>query len=171
MARALLLTGTLASGKTAVAVEMGWILSRRGLAVAVVDLDWLAWVHPTALGWDGARTDRLIADNLASLAANYLAAGIDHLVLARTVIRPPAIELIRAALPASELRVIRLRASSATIEARLRHRDSGRELEEHLGEYARYADLVAAVPADAEVDNEGASAAETAARVVSLAGW
>ena len=45
MTRVILITGTLGAGKTAVAVEAGRLLSLRDVRVAVVDLDWLGWVH------------------------------------------------------------------------------------------------------------------------------
>src|SRR6266851_604180 len=155
MTRAVLLTGTLGSGKTAVAVEVAWLLSLRDVRVAVIDLDWLGWAH---LGDEDrpGRINELIAANLAALRPNYAAAGIDHLVLARLLIRRSALEAVRAALPGVELKVVRLTASPATLAARLHRRDSGRELEEHLGEFAPYAERSAEVAVDAVVANDGA---------------
>jgi len=137
----------------------------------VIDLDWLGWVHPTALGWTGERTDALISANLAVLAGNYAAAGLEHLILARLLVRDAALAAVRRALPGIELKVVRLNAAAATLEARLRRRDSGRELEEHLGEFASYADLAVSVPVDGEVENDGRSLTEVAEEVLSLAGW
>jgi hypothetical protein len=170
MTRAILLTGTLGAGKTAVAVEAGWLLSLRDVRVAVVDLDWLGWAH---LGDEGrpGRIDELIAANLAALRPNYAAAGIEHLILARLLTRRSGLEAVRAALPGADLKVIRLTASAATLKDRLRRRDSGRELEEHLGEVAPYAELSAAVAADAVVANDGAPLAEVAEEVLRRAGW
>jgi len=170
MTRVILITGTLGAGKTAVAVEAGRLLSLRDVRVAVVDLDWLGWVH---LGdkEPAGRVDELIAANLAALRPNYAAAGIEHLILARLLTPRSGLEGVRAALPGADLKVVRLTASPATLEARLRRRDSGRELEEHLGEFAPYAERSAAVAADAVVGNDGAPLAEVAAEVLRRAGW
>jgi CobQ/CobB/MinD/ParA family nucleotide binding protein len=163
MERALLLTGTLGSGKTAVAAALGEALAARGRRVAVVDLDWLGWVWPTG----GA--DRLIAANLAAIAGNYRAAGIQDLVLARLLLTAEALAGLHTALPETPLRVVRLTASEATLEARLRRRDSGSELAGHLAEFARYAELAAAVPADAVVENDGRSLEEVVGELLGLA--
>jgi len=170
MTRVILITGTLGAGKTAVAVEAGWLLSLRDVRVAVVDLDWLGWVH---LGDEepAGRVDELIAANLAALRPNYAAAGIEHLILARLITRRSGLEAVRAALPGADLKVVRLTASPATLEARLRRRDSGRELEEHLGGFAPYAERSAAVAVDAVVANDGAPLSEVAAEVLRRAGW
>jgi adenylylsulfate kinase-like enzyme len=170
MTRAILLTGTLGSGKTAVAVEVAWLLSLRDVRVAVIDLDWLGWAH---LGDEErpGRIDELVAANLAALRPNYAAAGVEHLVLARLLIRRAALEAVRAALPDAELTVVRLTASPATLAARLRRRDSGRELEEHLGEFQPYDALAAGVDSDAVVDNDGRPVSEVAEEVLRLAGW
>jgi hypothetical protein len=45
-APAILLTGTMGSGKTAVTIAIGEILGLRGQPYALVDLDWLGWVQP-----------------------------------------------------------------------------------------------------------------------------
>ncbi len=69
------------------------------------------------------------------------------------------------------MRVVRLTASTPTLEARLRGRDSGHALEEHLSEFAQYAEVAAGLPADAEVMNGDRSIAEVAQEVLSKAGW
>src|SRR5438445_12016016 len=92
----LLITGTVGSGKTAVAAEMGLLLDEMGLPGAIVDLDWLGWVH---LGPEFKGVDRLIAANLAAVWPNLRTAGALRLVLVRALYRRDALDGLRRALP------------------------------------------------------------------------
>ena len=82
--RALLLTGTIGSGKTAAAAEIGLLLEAEQLPSAIVDLDWLGWVH---LGASFEGVEELIARNLAAIWPNLRSAGVGHLVLVRAIHR------------------------------------------------------------------------------------
>ena len=77
---ALLLNGTVGSGKTAVADALGDLLADREIPHAVIDLDWLrrAWPSPPGDPFNHAMTLR----NLTAVATNFLAAGAERLVLA-----------------------------------------------------------------------------------------
>jgi adenylylsulfate kinase-like enzyme len=127
----LLLTGTVGSGKTVVAIEIGHLLEQQGKPTAVVDLDWLAWLH---LRSSSMSADQLIARNLAAIWPNLLEAGMRYAVLARALMGRDVLNALRAAVPDADLTVVRLTASPQTIERRLRRRDSGQELEEHIRE-------------------------------------
>jgi hypothetical protein len=166
-ARALLITGTVGSGKTAVAVEAARLLEGRGERAAAVDLDWLAWLHVP--GFEAY--DELIGRQLGAIWPNLLEVGVERLLLARAVLSRSGLAPIRAALPAVELSVVRLVAPPAVIEERLRRRDGGAELAEHLAAFARMAEQVASVPADAVVTNEGRSLMEVAEEVLRVATW
>ncbi len=127
----LLLTGTVGSGKTVVAIEIGHMLEQQGKPAAVVDLDWLGWLHlhPSSIS-----ADQLIARNLAAIWPNLREAGMRYAVLARAVLGRDALDALRVAIPEADLVVVRLTASPGTIEGRLGQRDSGQELDEHLRE-------------------------------------
>src|SRR6266516_1552676 len=129
--RALLLTGTIGTGKTAVATEVGVLLEERRLPCAVIDLDWLNWVS-VGDGFDGY--DELLAANLAAIWPNFRAAGVRWFVLARALQDLGLLTLLREALPEPRLTVVQLTAPPEVVAERLRRRDSGETLAGHLQE-------------------------------------
>jgi hypothetical protein len=164
---ALLLTGGLGTGKSAVAKEVVAIAAVVGLNAAAVDLDWLGWTTPSP-----GRVDDLIARNLTAIAANYAASGIDHLVLARGIVNPDGLEVIAAALPMWKLQVVRLEATMVTMELRIRARDTGAELKEHLGQLDEMAQRVLkATPTAQVVTNDQRDLGDVAREVMQVAGW
>ena len=82
----------------------------------------------------------------------------------------PQLEEFRAALAGVELFVVRLVASQEVIEQRLRARDSGAQLAEHLAETALFAAAAKPTPEDAVVENGDRPLAEVA-EVLAAAGW
>lgn len=97
---ALVLTGTVGSGKTAVATEIGALLERHAVPHAIIDLDWLGWVH---VGPDFDEVDDLIMRSLAAIWPNLRAVGARRLVLSRALLSTAAIEALQAAVPASDV--------------------------------------------------------------------
>jgi hypothetical protein len=165
--RALLLTGGLAAGKTVVVKEVVAIASTLGLRVAAIDLDWLAWTTGATIG-----VDELMARNLTAVAGIYAAAGIDHLAVARAVVHPNGLKVVAGALGEWELTVIRLAAPRGSLEQRIRARDSGSELREHLSELDNVTDQVsAAAPGAHIVVNDGRDLQDVANEVMRIAGW
>jgi DNA polymerase III delta prime subunit len=128
----LLLTGTVGSGKTVVAVEIGRLLEEAGVASAVVDLDWLGWVH---LPGGSVSPDELIVRNLTAIWGNLRATGIRRAILARAVLRRSTVDALRRAIPDGDVTVIRLTSPPEMIEDRLRRRDTGAILEGHLEDF------------------------------------
>ena len=164
---AVLLTGTIGSGKTAVAVELGHLLEERGISAAVIDLDWLNWVH---LAREPGGLDDLMARNVAAVWPNFLAAGARAFVLTRAIEREATLAAVRRSIPNASLTVLRLVAPPRVIEQRLRRRDTGSELEEHLRESKLLAAKMAQVRLeDATVPNDGAPVSAVAESV--LAAW
>jgi hypothetical protein len=165
--RALLLTGGLATGKTVVVKEVVAIASTRGLRAAAIDLDWLSWTTGATIG-----LDELMARNLTAVAGTYAAAGIDHLAMARAVLHPNGLKVVAGALAEWELTVIRLAAPRGSLEQRIRARDSGSELREHLSELDNMTDQVSdAAPGARVVINEGRDLQDVANEVMRIAGW
>jgi hypothetical protein len=165
--RIILLTGTVGSGKTTVAVEIGRQLELAGETCAVVDLDWLGWVH----AGDSFRDyDELIAANLEAIWPNIAATGAVSLVLARGLVRAASLDALRARFPATPFFVARLLASPGTIASRLASRDRGATLQEHLVEAASMEAAIAeAALEDVAVLNDGAEVEEVARAVLAAA--
>ena len=152
-----------------VAIEVGHLLEQQGKATAVVDLDWLGWLH---LRSASISADQLIARNLAAIWPNLHEAGMRYAVLARAVLGRDALNALRSAIPVAELVVVRLTASPTTIERRLRQRDSGQELEEHLREsLAMSRALDEAGLEDFAVAGDQGSPEEVAREVLRRVGW
>lgn len=155
--KGVLLTGAPGVGKTAVAVELA-----RAPGTAAVDLDWLAWLTP-----DRGTVDDLIISNLEAVLPNLEAAGARRVVLARCVVDPT----FAARIPVVPLTVIRLTAPLDLLRDRLRTRDTGAELEDHLGELETLSQAaVAATPTAIAIDVAGRSVEAIAAEVRRRAG-
>jgi len=164
---ALLITGTYGTGKSTLAEELAEVLEERGLPHAAIDLDWLMWfVVP---GQSDAIVDSVFPANLASVVANYLAAGVRYLVLAGAVrsqadlveIRDAVghpVEVVRLSVPFEE---IARRLGSAVGTGRSKDlRDSPEVL----------ADLEAADIDAFDFTNDG-DVHELAVRVMDAIGW
>lgn len=169
----LLVTGTIGTGKTVVAAEIGEVLARRGLVAAVVDLDWLGWVcRPENAADIPGAVYSLIVRNLAATWPNLRGAGAERLVLARAVTHRDEVDAIRDALRGVELVVVRLTAAPETIRARLEGRDSGAILEEHLRRAVEFDRLLDEGDiADATVSTDGRAPRDLARDVLVAAGW
>ncbi len=165
----LLLTGTVGSGKTVVAIEVGHMLERQGKWAAVVDLDWLGWLR---LRSSTVTADQLIARNLAAIWPNLREAGMRYAVLARAMLGRDGLDALRLAVPDADLVVVRLTALPSTIESRLRRRDSGEELEEHLRESMEMSRVLdRAGLEEMAVANDNRTPQEVAREVLQRVGW
>ena len=134
-----------------------------------MDLDWLGWLH---LRSSAITADQLIARNLAAMWPNLREAGMAYAVLARAILSREGLQALRAAVPDTDLVVVRLTASPATIEGRLRRRDSGQELEEHLRESIEMTRVMDREGMeDFAVANDDGSPGQVAQEVLQRVGW
>jgi len=165
----LLLTGTTGVGKTSVAVEIGRQLEADGRPAAVVDLDWLCWA---CVGDDYRAYDALAIRNLYSVWPNFASIGVRFLVLARAVLDREPINELALSWPETPVVIVRLLATRETVEDRLRKRDDGETLREHLEESeAVDRALDRAGLEDASVHTDQSPVSEVASRVLVAAGW
>ena len=81
--RALLLNGTVGVGKSTVAETIAGLLSSRDVPNAYLDMDGLRHKWPAPA--DDPFNSALATTNLSSLAANFVRAGIERLVLAGVI--------------------------------------------------------------------------------------
>ena len=134
-----------------------------------MDLDWLGWLH---LRSSAISADELIARNLAAIWPHLCEAGMHYAVLARAILAQDGLDALRSAIPDADLTVVRLTASPSTIEGRLRQRDSGEELAEHLRESLEMSQAMdRARLEDLAVPGDGRSPGEVAREVIQRLGW
>jgi hypothetical protein len=165
----LLLTGTIGSGKTAVASEIGLCLEEMNVPTAVVDLDWLGWLH---VGADFKSVDELIAKNLSAVWPNFQSAGVRSLVLTRALGDQAGLAALKPALPQADFTVVRLTSPARIVARRLRRRDTGVILEEHLRASQAMTEAMDRLPIeDFRVENDDRPVRSVAMDVLSLAGW
>ena len=127
---AILLSGPVGSGKTTLVLEIGDVLDDRGERYALVDLDWLAWVH---LAPDTTHTvHEVLIENLRAVWGTYRRAGVERLVLARYLTRREQLDSIRHALPDVDIVAVHLAVPAPVVRERLGRRDTGATLAEHL---------------------------------------
>lgn len=165
----LALSGPVGVGKTSVLIEIHDILCGLSIAHACVERDALAYSWPA----HGYFNEDVALRNLASVWANFRAAGAERLVIAGVIERAADLAGYRRAIPGAAITTCRLTAAEATRLARLRDRERGAGLEWHLHrtvelerilDAARLEDFVVA-------NDEGRSLRAVAAEVLVRAGW
>lgn len=117
----LVLTGTIGAGKTSVGRAASHLLGERGVPHALIDLDWMETF------WTPSREDdhdeRVLHRNVASVWANYRAAGCSRLIFSRVVEAPAVLDRLVAAVPGARPVVVWLDAPAEQTLRRLRARE------------------------------------------------
>ena len=107
-------------GKTTVLGEASDVLATHHIAHACIDLDAIGAV----LIAEDLAAD-LVQRNLAGIYANFISAGVSHVLLAEAVEIRRDLDNLRGAMPEAEIVVCRLIAGLATMKGRLRVREPG----------------------------------------------
>lgn len=154
-------------GKTALAAEIGDVLEEKGLATAVLDLDWLGWV---SLPDQSRRPQDLILQNLAAIWPNFCAAGARYLILARLLEDEQQVADLRQTLPDVHITLVRVDAPSDVVEDRLCRRDTGAIVEQHLRQRDEFTKVVERLDVDFVVSNDR-PIREVAIEVLDRLGW
>lgn len=165
--KVLVVTGSMGAGKTAVLGEASDLLTLFNVAHAAVDLDGLGMYHlPRPAAPDCA------FQNLAAVWRNYAAAGIDRLLIAEAMESAADRDRLHDAIPDAEIVVCRLRAALATMQQRVRVRESGMLRERYVARVATLdARLDAAGLEDFSVDTEGRGITDVAREMLARGGW
>ena len=170
--QALVISGTVGVGKTAVLEAFATLLERRGMPCAFIDLDWLGQALPAPD--DDPYNNGLIFENLAAVWPNYARRGLRRLVVARVVEdAADRVRFARALGGDAEVTICHLTAS----EAERRRRLEARELDAQWRDWflRRTAELATALESggvyDFSVENDHRTAAESAELVANLVGW
>jgi adenylylsulfate kinase len=162
---AVVVTGPLGSGKTSVAAEVGALLEHDGVANAVVDLDWLAWLGP------GISDERLLVvlhDNLRAVLTRFRVEGVTRYLLARAVQSAAELAALADAVAPAGLTVVRLDVPPDIAAERVRQRAPIDSLmtEHDLSQQTELWTASTLLEADAVVDNGARPLAEVAAEVI-----
>ena len=166
----LFLTGQPGAGKSAVAKEVSELLWRSREPHAVIDIDELCrGVLPT----QAPNFNRAIAvANLKAVWANFYAAGIRRLILARIIESPEDLKQFGSAIPNAYITVCFLNAPQQTIQRRIAQREPGTsrafllKITTGIGEQIANLDLPGI-----RVNNDQRPLAEVAREILDLAGW
>ena len=165
----LLLTGGVATGKTTIAAEIGEVLAGAGRSIVIVDLDHLGWGFIPDSRED--LIEELRTDNLGAIWPNLQAAGFQQLVITGAVVTTATLASIRE-IVGSSMVVVRVVTPPDLAEERLRQRDNGRLLDDHLAIMPSLEQsLDRSGLEDVRIDNDDRSPREVAASVLERIGW
>lgn len=164
-----LVTGTVGSGKTAVADEIAVLLREQDIRHALLDLDFLCVASPAA---DDPYGEELMLKNLAAVWPNFRALGIDYLVLARVIEDRDQLARYMEAVPEADIKIVRLTAPPQLVQERLKKREVG-SFCDHLWQRSQELApiLDAAGVEDFVVVNDGRPVRDVAEETMSTLGW
>lgn len=166
----ILVTGTVGSGKTAVADEIAVLLYEQSIQHALIDLDYLCQLYPAPA--EDPYREELMLRNLAAIWPNYRGEGLEYLVLARVIEHREHLSRYKAVIPEADIRVVRVHAPSTLVQERLRRREVG-SFYDHLWRRSQELSeiLDRAQVEDFSVTNDERPVRDVAKDAMSLLGW
>jgi hypothetical protein len=109
--------------------------------------------------------------NLADVWANYRAVGIHHIAVARALHDAAEVQCVRNALRGCETCVVELVGDTGVLRERIRRRDTGVELAEHLAMLDAFDVIERDLRPDAVVEFDDQTPEQIARDVLGVAGW
>ncbi|MGH2756976.1 MAG: hypothetical protein ACRDI3_04230 [Actinomycetota bacterium] len=165
-----LLTGTVGSGKTAVAEEVGTLLHEARIPRAMIDLDWLCQLSPAPE--NDPYAEELMLRNLGLIWPSFRDGGAQYLVLARVIERREHLARYREVVPEADITVVRALASQDTIRRRLQQREIGSYFEPMWARSKELASILDQAQAeDFTVSNDERPLREVATEVLKRLEW
>jgi thymidylate kinase len=154
-------------GKTTVALALHHLLAEGGVRHALIEGDALDLAYPEP--WEHGLAER----NLAGMWSNYRELGYRRLVYTNTVSVLESASLAGAMGDAPAVVGVLLEADTATADARLARRESGRRLEEHRDRSADAARRLAELsPPDVHrIQTSDRRPEDIAVQILTLLGW
>src|SRR5277367_3882688 len=129
----LVITGSMGAGKTSALGEASDLLTLRSIVHAAIDVDSLGLAAlPTASG-----NDEVMYSNLRSVCNNYASLGVTRFLLARALESRGELDLYRGIALATNTVVCRLIANMATMERRVKERESGLSQRDYVARVAK----------------------------------
>lgn len=167
----IIVTGPVGVGKTTVADEMGYALRDAEIPHATIDFDRLRACYPRPAA-DDRWGNKIGLTNLAAVWKNYRAAGARRLIIATVIERHSDLDGFRDAVPGATILVVRLRATSETLQARVHKRSHGSGIEWELNRAVELAALMDAQPVENMlVETDGREPTIIAHDILRRAGW
>jgi adenylylsulfate kinase len=165
-----LVTGSVGSGKTAVADEIAVLLHEQAIPHALLDLDRICQAYPAPA--DDPYRHELMLKNLTTIWPNYRAEGIHYLVLARVIEDRDDLARYREAIPEADTQVVRVPAPPELVRERLEKREVG-SFYDHLWQRSQELSLILdeAEVEDLVVSNDERPVREVAAEIMTKLGW
>lgn len=174
----LLITGPAGVGKSTVCWEMGAQLAAAHVPHAAIETDELDRVFPRPSAQDLEKLSPGTRDvsgiNLAAIWSTYRALGHSRLIMSGVMLHPEHDRRwICAAVPDAQITIVRLRATEATLLARLDRREVGSGKDEQVQRTLRQARRMAGEQADGLliVPTDGATPQEIATAILREVGW
>ena len=165
---ALLITGSMGSGKTTVLSEASDLLTARNIPHASIDVDALGTAHlPPTL-----QNNHLMYRNLQSVWENYAHAGVTRLLLARAIEDRAELEQCRNAVSGAKIVICRLTASLKTMQHRVQTREIGTLQNNYIVRVAELNSILDRAHLEHfSLSNENRSVTEVAQEMLVRAAW